>query len=390
MDMERGAPGAARVRTRRLPETGSGRRLLGTAGGDAVVAVLVAEDQALQDEVARVAAAAGVEIPVAPGIPEALALVPDLLLLGSGHLRFLAEQGGPWRALAAAGAVPAGTGKPEVIVVSLAEDTTVWDAAAGSSAGRVAVLPAAAGWLAGFLGRRRSLSGGTVLGVLGGGGSGASTVACWLSANAAETGRSVLLLEGDAWGAGLEWALGAAELEGIRWPDLEGLSGSLNPVQLAAGLPALAGFSLLGRGTGIPPADEAVAAAVVEAARSGYQLTVVDLGRTVGAASLLRFCDQVLLVVPGRTGGVLGAQTLLAYLGEVPAHVVVRGPLGNGLDEVLVAEALGLPLSGYLPFQRGTGREYGQVLAGAGRPRVRRVSQRILATVLPRPVGAAS
>ncbi|MCQ1985749.1 septum site-determining protein Ssd [Arthrobacter sp. zg-Y844] len=389
MDMERGAPGTGRTRTRRLPETRPGRRLPGTAGGDAVVAVLVAADQALQDEVARVAAAAGVEIPVAPDIPEAMALVPDVLLLGSGHLRFLAEQGGPGRALAAAGAGSAGTGKPEVIVVSLAEDSSVWDAAAGSSAGRVAVLPAAAGWLAGFLGRRRSLAGGTVLGVLGGGGTGASTVACWLSANAAEIGHSVLLLEGDAWGVGLEWALGAADLEGIRWPDLEGLSGSLNPVQLAAGLPALAGFSLLSRGTGFPPADEAVAAAVMDAARSGYQLTVVDLGRTVGAASLLPFCDQVLLAVPGRTNGVLGAQALLPYLREVPAHVVVRGPLGNGLDEVLVAEALGLPLSGYLPFQRGSGGEYGQALAGAGRRRIRRVSQRILATVLSGPVGAA-
>ena len=388
MDRERGAAG--RGRTGRLPETGSGHRLPGMLGGEAVAAVLVAEDQALQDEIARVAAAAGVDIPVAAGIPEALALAPDVLLLGSGHLRRLAEQRGPSRPRVAAGAIAAGTGKTEVIVVSLAEDSTVWDAAAGSSAARVAVLPAAAGWLAGFLGRRRSLSGGTVLGVLGGGGSGASTVACWLSANAAEIGQSVLLLEGDAWGAGLEWALGAADLEGIRWPDLEGLSGSLNPVQLAAGLPALAGFSLLGRGTGIPSADEDVAGAVVDAARSGYQLTIVDLGRTVGAGSLLRFCDRVLLVVPGRTGSVLGAQALLPHLGEAPAHVVVRGPLGTGLDEVLVAQALGLPLSGYLPFHRGAGREYGQVLAGAGRPRVRRVSQRILATVLPGPVGAVS
>ncbi|UWX96679.1 hypothetical protein N2K95_13670 [Arthrobacter zhaoxinii] len=389
MDRERSASGAGRA-VSRLPETRHGRRLLGTGDGEAVLAVLVAEDQALQDEVARVAAAAGVDIPVAPGIPDALALAPDVLLLGSGHLRFLAEQRGASRALAAARPIPAGTGKPETIVVGLSEDSTVWDLAAGSSAARVAVLPAAAGWLAGFLGRRRSFSGGTVVGVLGGGGAGASTVACWLSANAAEAGSSVLLLEGDAWGSGLEWALGAADLEGIRWPDLEGVSGSLNPVQLAAGLPALAGFSLLGRGTGSPSADEAVVGAVLDAARSAYQLTIVDLGRAIGAASPLRFCDQALMVVPGRTSGVLGAQALLPHLGPVPARVVVRGPLGNGLDEVLVAEALGSPLSGYLPFHRGTGREYGQVLAGAGRPRIRRASQRILATVLPAPVGVAS
>nr|WP_231709906.1 septum site-determining protein Ssd [Arthrobacter zhangbolii] len=360
-----------------------GRRTLqGDGGRPAVAAVLVSGDQGVQDEVARVGAAAGVEISLAVDIGTALAMRPEVLLLDSGRLRLLPGRGG-----ATAGS---GAGTPDVIVIGLAGDTAVWDVAAYSSAARVAVLPAAAGWLAGYLGRRRNSSGGgTVLGVLGSGGAGASTTACWLAAAAVETGVSVLLLEADPWGAGLEWALDAGDLQGVRWPDLEGISGSLNPVQLAAGLPALGGFSLLARGPGLLPADEAVTGAVLDAARSGFELTIVDLGSSTGTEPLLHLCEELLLVVPGRVSGVLGARSLLLRLGSAKPHAVVRGPLGDGLDELLVANALGLPLAGYLPFLRATARSEGsgRVLADAGRPRIRRAAQRILAKVSPAPAG---
>ena len=364
-----------------------GRRGRATAEGKPLAAVLVAGEQALQDEVARAAAAAGMDIPVVTGVSAALALAPDVLLLGSDQLRSLPARINRSRTDDGRAAPPS-RGMPEIIVVALAQDTAVWHTAAESAASRVAILPAAAGWLAGYLGRQRSRSGGTVVGVLGSGGAGASTMACWLGACAGDTGASVLLIEGDAWGPGLEWALGAAELDGIRWPDLAGLSGSLNPVQLAAGLPAIAGLSLLARGNGTPSQNEDISGVVLDAARSGFQLTLIDLGRTVGPESLLRFCDQVLLVVPGRADGVLAAQALLPHLGAVPAGVVVRGPLADGLDDLLVADALGLPLAGYLRFPRGTGTGYGGALAAVARPRFRRAVQQILATVMPDSSGA--
>ncbi|KAD4060145.1 hypothetical protein GD627_03550 [Arthrobacter yangruifuii] len=391
MDKERGARagGSGRRGGSPEPDGGRGRRLRGTAAEAGAGVVLVAGDQGLQDEVARLAAAAGIEIAVAAGIPDALAQVPEVLLLGSGELRSLGNHHGAVPGVA--GIPPAG--RTEVIVVGTAADTGIWDLAAGSAAARVAVLPAASEWLAGYLGRRRDITGGTVLGVLGGcGGAGATAVSCWLSAGAAERGSSVLLVEGDPWGAGLEWVLGAAELDGIRWPDLAGLSGSLNPVQLAAGLPALAGFSLLGRGGGEPPADASVIGTVMDAARSGYGLTVVDLGRSLGTESMLPFCDQVLLVVPGRTGGILAARTVLPYAGPAPVRAVVRGPLGEGLDELRTAEAIGLPLAGYVPFYKGTERamDAGQVLACLGRAGIRGGMRRILADILPASAGAVS
>ncbi|MCC9144714.1 MULTISPECIES: septum site-determining protein Ssd [unclassified Arthrobacter] len=399
MNEEQGTQAYASGRAGPLPEPDGrrGRRLRGTMPGEGAVVVLVAEDQGLRDEVARLAAAAGVEISVAAGVADALALEPEVLLLGSDHVRSLAERGGGERgipgvrAASSPGALPPGAGKTEVIVVGLAPDTGIWDVAAASSAARVAILPAAAGWLAGYLSRQRSVSGGVVLGVLGGcGGAGASAVACWLSAGAADRGEPVLLVEGDPWGAGLEWVLGAGELEGIRWPDLVELSGSLNPVQLAAGLPALAGFSLLARGGGQPSPDVGVIRAVMDAARSGYGLTLVDLGRAMGPDCLLPFCDQVLLVVPGRAAGILAARTLLPYLGPVPVQVVVRGSLGDGLDELRTAEALGLPLAGYVPSLKGMDRamDTGRVLSCLGRPGIRRGVRRILDQVLPRPAGA--
>lgn len=303
-DLPGGMPAAA-YSVSGLPGGRQGRRTLQSDNGRAAAtAVLVSADQAVQDEVARVGAAAGMDISLAVDVGAALAMRPEVLLLDSGGLRLLAgRQGGRVHGTAGSGAKP-----PDIIVVGLAGDADVWDVAAYSSAARVAVLPAAAGWLAGYLGRRRSRSGGTVLGVLGSGGSGASTTACWLAAGAVETGAAVLLLEADPWGAGLEWALDAADLQGIRWPDLEGISGSLNPVQLAAGLPALGGFSLLARGTGPLSAGEAVSGTVLDAARSGYGLTIVDLGSNAGTEPLLHLCDELILVVRGRVGGILGAR----------------------------------------------------------------------------------
>ena len=330
-------------------------------GANQTPVVLVSRSQQLQDEVSRVTAAAGMNLEVLPDLPSSSGRNPEVLLLGidaagtelSGRFR----HGGPERH------------RTETILVGTVQDTELWEAAARLDSVRVAVLPAASGWLAEYLSRRRSPSAGYVLGVMGGcGGAGASSLSCWIAHEAAEQGVATLLVDGDPHGGGLDASLASGEIPGVRWPDLADVRGSLNPVQLVSALPQVSGFALLSGASGawsgdavetVPaadpdgmqdPAGESIHA-VMDAARAAFALTVVDCARH-WSGQLLSSCDAVLLVVPGRLRPVLAARSLHLSLGTVPQAVVVRGPLGDGLDDARAARAVGLPLAGYLPAVR--------------------------------------
>ena len=350
--------------------------------------VLATASQLLQDEVARVAAAAGTELEVHSDVHTALVRDPDVLLLGSD----LAGVGPPasWRQ-----GRPGANG-PETILVGTERDAGLWKDAARLDVARVAVLPAAAGWLAEHLGRR-PLAAGFVLGILGGcGGAGASTLACWLADAAAEQGTDTLLMDGDPLGGGLDASLGTADIPGVRWPDLVDVRGSLNPLQLVTALPR-AGFALLSGGAGNggqdgeEPAEESIAA-VLDAARAGFALTVVDCARHRLHGSLLSSCDALLMVVPGRLRPLLAARTLKEHLGNVPVSAVIRGPLGDGLDETRAAAAVGLVLAGYLPAvpHLEHAEERGMLLERGRRRPVRRVTGALLAQLVPRPAESAN
>ena len=350
--------------------------------------VLATASQLLQDEVARVAAAAGTELEVHSDVQTALVRDPDVLLLGSD----LAGIGPPasWRQ-----GRPGANG-PETILVGTERDAGLWKDAARLDVARVAVLPAAAGWLAEHLGRR-PLAAGFVLGILGGcGGAGASTLACWLADAAAEQGTDTLLMDGDPLGGGLDASLGTADIPGVRWPDLVDVRGSLNPLQLVTALPR-AGFALLSGGAGNggqdgeEPAEESIAA-VLDAARAGFALTVVDCARHRLHGSLLSSCDALLMVVPGRLRPLLAARRLKDYLGNVPVSAVIRGPLGDGLDETHAAAAVGLVLAGYLPAvpHLEHAEERGMLLERGRRRPVRRVTGALLAQLVPRPAESAN
>ncbi|WAP52354.1 hypothetical protein OL239_03475 [Arthrobacter sp. ATA002] len=354
--------------------------------------VLASRSQRLQDEVSRVAAAAGLELEVLPDVREALLRNPEVMLLGIDAAAN--EQTGRRRP------GQAGPDGAETIVVGTGEDTGLWEAAARLDAVRVAVLPAASGWLAEYLSRRRSPAAGYVLGVMGGcGGAGASSLSCWLAHEAAEQGVATLLVDGDPHGGGLDASLASGEVPGVRWPDLADVRGSLNPVQLLSALPQVSGFALLsgaaGPATGPGPLTEPSAAplpdlgaaegpaeesvrAVMDAARAAFALTVVDCSRHRSAQ--LWACDAVLLVVPGRLRPVLAAGSLRRTLGTAAQAVVVRGPLGDGMDDARAAEAVGLPLAGYLPAVRSLehAEARGQLLERGRRPRIRRVTENLV------------
>ena len=385
-----------RPNSRRGSRLGSHSEVPG--GRAAVPVVLATRSQHLQDEVARVAAAAGLELDVLPDVQAALGRNPEVLLLG-------VDLAADWRSGSWRHSRP-GTDGAETIVVGTEQDAGLWEAAARLDAVRVAVLPAASGWLAEYLSRRRAPAAGYVLGVMGGsGGAGASSLSCWLAHEAAEQGITTLLVDGDPYGGGLDASLASGDIPGVRWPDLADVRGSLNPVQLVSALPQVSGFALLSGASGLAsagsgadepgvlpaPEDEAEAdgepaeesvSAVMDAARAAFTLTVVDCARN-RSASLLVPCDAVLLVVPGRLRPVLAARSLHLRLGAVPQAAVVRGPLGDGLDDARAAETVGVPLAGYLPAVRSLehAEARGLLLERGRRARIRRVTGHLIRQV---------
>ena len=371
--------------------------------GPAATVILLSSSQRLQDEVARIAASAGVDLDVMTDTAAAFGRNPEVILLGSD--------------LAAAGPLGrwaqnrSGLRRTETILVGTMQDTDLWQDAARLEAARVAVLPAASGWLAEYLGRRRGLTSGFVLGVVGGcGGAGASTLSCWLAHEASERLIGTLLVDGDPCGGGLDASLGSSEVPGVRWPDLTDVRGALNPVQLISALPQVSGFALLSGGSGVTGSEEGIVfadphssaedlaeesiRAVMDAARAAFALTIVD-GARHRSSQLLLSCDALLLVVPGRLRPVLAARSLSRSLGAaVPKAAVVRGPLGDGLDDARAADAAGLALAGYLPAVRNLehAEARGLLLERGRRRGIRRVTGQLvqrLVSDLPEPAGTA-
>jgi secretion/DNA translocation related CpaE-like protein len=275
---------------------------------------------------------------------------------------------------------------PAVLVGLNGEGDRLWQLAAAIGADRVAVLPEAATWLAEYLSRARTPEpGGLVLGMVGGcGGAGASTAAVWLAHAAAREGVRVLLVDGDPWGGGLELALAAEETAGLRWPDLADASGTIDPRQLADSLPLAGGFPFLswpGNKELHAGVDHAVVAGVLDAARRGYELVVVDIGR--GRETLRTFawdCDRMIVVAPALLRAAVATARLLQDLPPVETVLVVRGKSGAALDAGLIADSLGLPLAGIVPDVRraAAATEAGRLL-DAGRQRsVRRFAGTVL------------
>lgn len=334
----------------------------------------ISASPALQGEVGRVSAAAGVGLVIAGTVE---------------------QSGGMWDGVAAVllgsdvtGGLPGWHG-PTVVVGPVEDSAGMWLQASRLGADRVAVLPDAAQWLANYLTRLRDPAfGAGILGVVGGcGGAGASTMAALLAAGATARGTTALLVDGDRWGGGLDVAVAGQEVPGLRWPDLLNASGAINPEQLAASLPRIAGLSVLSWGAegGQPLGDSrsmAAASEVMRASRDAYGLVMVDVGRSPEAvAQLGAHCDGFLVVVPGRLRAAAAARQMVQALPAAPVGVVVRGPLRDGVDADLVAAAVGMPCVGVMPPMRKVGEmlEAGGVLDAARGRRMRKLVDGVLA-----------
>jgi len=333
--------------------------------------LLVTGSLALAGEVERSAAAAGRQLTV---------------------VRDVAEAAPYWDT---AGAVLVGSDVPELphrrrapaVVVGLnGEGDRLWQLAAAMGAERVAVLPDGSRWLADYLSRSTAPDpGGHVIGVVGGcGGAGATTAAIWLAQAAAGLGARVLLVDGDPWGGGVELALAAEEEPGLRWPDLAGAGGSIDPDRLHEALPGTGGFSFLSwPGNRERPAavDPAAVAVVLDAARRCYELIVLDIGR--GREALRTFgweCDRILLVLPAQLRAAVAAARMVPELPPVDTALVIRARPGAMSDYQLITQAVGLPVQGILPEVRGTAAatELGRLLDAGSRRSVQRFTGAIL------------
>lgn len=247
--------------------------------------------------------------------------------------------------------------RPAVVLVatSAGPQGRVWRWAVDAGAEHVALLPEAEPWLLERLSAVEASAGppGRTVGVMAGcGGGGASTLATALACAASVRG-SVLLVDADPLGGGLDLLIRADGAPGLVWSDLGGVRGPVQPSVLRDALPMVAGLSLLGWGPAgserSGPGGEAVDA-VLGSARRSHDVVVVDLPRQGGAewVAALRRLDLLLVVVPLELRAAVAASRLLPQVrAQVPdVRLVARGPGVAGLDAATVADVLGVPMAG--------------------------------------------
>jgi secretion/DNA translocation related CpaE-like protein len=225
----------------------------------------------------------------------------------------------------------------------------VWRRAVAVGAEHVVVLPAGLRWLAERV-RRAARRRGRCVGVVGArGGAGATSAAIALASTAAALGHRVLLLDADPLGGGVDVALGAEDLPGLRWPDLHDLRGPLPPGGLAASLPVADGVPVLSHGRDAAAVEPDAVRAVVEAALDENELLVVDLPRAGDETALaaVAAADALVCVCPAEVrAGAAAPAVLQRWTFGAPVHLLVRGPSPGGLrpQDAAAAVRAGLTL----------------------------------------------
>ncbi|MFC8041136.1 septum site-determining protein Ssd [Paenarthrobacter sp. NPDC057355] len=333
--------------------------------------LLVSADPYLQEEAKRIVAAAGGTLRTAVSVAEAAHGWDgaDVVLVGS-DIREL----------------PPRRRAPSVLLGKGGDGEGLWRLATALGAERVAVLPEAAAWLAEHLTMSGSPDpGGTMTGIVGGcGGAGASTAAIWLAQAAASQGVSTLLIDGDPWGGGLELAVTDEPVPGLRWPDFQESRGSIDPAQFRDSLPAAGGFRYLswpGTREPVQTPDAAAVVAIMDAARRGFELIIVDLGRSgEGVGRLSWDCDNLLLLTTGHLRSAVASGRILDELPPVDIRLLVRGSNASPVQPAFIAESLGIPLVGVVPEVRGVGAgtELGRLLELGRRKDVCRFAEDVL------------
>jgi secretion/DNA translocation related CpaE-like protein len=314
--------------------------------------LVLTADPALLDDLLRLAAAAGAEPEV---YDHASAAAP------AWRTAPLAVVGWDLAADVPAAGLPRRPGL--VLVGQSVDDPAIWRQAVTLGAEHVLFLPDADAWLVDRLAdsvgaARRAL----VVAVVGArGGAGATSFAVALSLAAAREGRRAMLVDADPYGGGIDLALGAEDVGGPRWEDFADGTAPVTGDALASALPRCGEVTVLSWSRSGPSAIPAgVVESLLGAARRGSDLVVVDVPRSFDEAArvALAAADVAVVVCPAEVRAAAAGRRVAESVGLVvdDVRVVVRGPSPTKLSGDLVAEAVGLPLAGWLEPEPGIGR----------------------------------
>ena len=334
--------------------------------------LLVTADGLLRENVERVAAAGGVTVTVrfdVAGLRAAWNRAP-IVLVGADLADAVARLELPrrvgvilvsqaWFDPTQHGAPGQSAGTVEQPTQRLPADT--WRAAVAIGAEHVTVLPAGDAWLAETFADCSEERGsrGVVLTVIGGrGGAGASTLATVLALRATAGGAETMLIDADPLGGGLDLLCGCEDVRGTRWSALLDRRGRIDAVALTQAVPRVESMGVLAcERDGPTELPLEAMRAVLAAARRACDVSVVDLPRAVSpaCAEALGHSARTFLVAPAEIRATASAARVLALISPYATDValVVRGPSPAGLAADAIADALELPLAGYLKSEPG-------------------------------------
>jgi secretion/DNA translocation related CpaE-like protein len=307
--------------------------------------LFITRDDSLLEDLLRLTAAAGVSADVARDGATALRgwSAAPLVLLGADlaeELAHLSPVRRPGVHVVAWGAIP-----DDLFRLALAV-----------GAENVAELPRSGAWVTETLtdlgeSARRDAR---VVGVVGGsGGAGATTFACALGQVAARAG-TVVVIDTDPLGPGLDRVLGLDQAPGVRWAALCDTTGRLSARSLREALPRRENLAALtwSAGSAAPLQPFAVREAL-SAARRGHETVVVDLPRSLDPLTeeLVSRCDLLVMVVTATVAGVASATRLAARLPDRSTmRLAVRG---RGIEPEQVARVTEVPHLTAMGDQRG-------------------------------------
>lgn len=358
------------------PEEGAGARTV----------TLVSAHVGVQEQVARVVVAAGLQLHTVSELQDVRAEVgggsggpvvlvgADVAVAGWGAAGRSASgwSGEGWPGSGWSGARRQWRDGVVVIAVGVAEHMSeLWPVGEALQAYHVVLMPDGARWLLELLTSAQTQREGRGVGVMGAsGGVGASVLACALGLELAARGSDAVVIDGDPIGGSIEAILGTEDRRGAGWADLQQVEGELAPGALREALPRVGGMGYLGWGA-LPEsasgdrisASRGSMPAVMDAARQSAEICVIDIGRwAVAEWSLLPWCDEVLLAVRPDVAGLVAARNTIAYLSPLPVRLVLTGRMPDGFSERDLEHEFGCQVAGLFVRSRRVGRA-----AGSGR-----------------------
>ncbi|MCH9676716.1 MAG: septum site-determining protein Ssd [Candidatus Nanopelagicales bacterium] len=235
-----------------------------------------------------------------------------------------------------------------------ASERDIWRHAVALGAENVLELPNANFWLADALSEfavRESISGAAISNVIsvvgGSGGAGASTFAVTLAAAAVAQGLTSVLVDLDQFGGGIDLILGAEEVSGTRWPDIDSGAGRIAGETLSTALPRSNGVAFLSQSRTAPSElGIEVVAAVVDAAKRAFDVVILDLPRGASGCNELLLGQSFMTCIVARNHvRPIAASIALAQwvkrIGSEVRYVLISDSKGLGLPDV--CGALGNP-----------------------------------------------